>query len=151
MMINKSMSIKYIRDKLTTGGYKFTEQRLQIIKAICENNRHMNADEIYRKVKIHNIGISTVYRNLTILEEVGVLKKINVSNICYYELEGFGDDNVDVHAKCIKCNKIIDIDEVESSGNLHDFIENLREKHNITVKSSSIILSVVCKECKMKI
>ena len=148
-MINKSKDIKYIRNKLTNEGYKFTNQREKIIEAIYENNMHMNVDEIHSKVKSENIGISTIYRNLRILEEVGVLKKINITDTSYYELDNAGKHKVQIHAKCVKCNKIIDINEDEISENLDSLIEKLKKK--IKVKSASIVLSGICKECERKI
>ena len=148
-MINKSKDIKYIRNQLTREGYKFTNQREQIIETIYENNMHMNADEIQSKVKNKSIGISTIYRNLIILEEVGVLKKINITNTSYYELDKSGKHKVQIHAKCVKCNKIIDINEEAISESLDSLIEKSKKK--INVKSASIVLSGVCKECEMKI
>ncbi|WP_237737324.1 Fur family transcriptional regulator [Clostridium carboxidivorans] len=99
--------VSYISEKLADNGYKITKQRCEIIKAIYENNVHMNADEIYKKVKHKKIGLSTVYRNLMILETVGAIKRINTANTSYYELQTLGE--IDIHAKCIKCNKIVDI------------------------------------------
>lgn len=150
-MINKRTDIQYIRNQLMHGGYKLTKQRLQIIDVIYENNRHMNVDAIYREVKSQNIGITTIYRSLMILEEVGVLKKINVSNISYYELEEIDEHKVHIHAKCIKCNKIIDVYEKEITEQFGELIEKLKGKHENIVKSTSVILSEICKECEMKL
>ncbi len=149
-MINKSKDINYIREQLQCGGYKLTKQRLQIIEIMYKNNKHMTADEIYREVESKNIGLSTVYRNLMILEEVGVLKRINLPNISYYELEVVGKDKFHIHVKCIKCNKIIDINEEEISEDFCALIEKLKKKHIVTIKSTSVMLSGICNKCKMR-
>lgn len=150
-MINEFNDINYIGDKLKERGYKLTQQRLQIIKAIYKNNIHMNADEIHSKVKGKNIGLSTVYRNVTILEEVGVLKKINITNTIYYELDLTDKYKFHIHAKCVKCNKIIDIEETEVSEVYGNFMKSLKERNEILIESTSIVLSGVCKDCEKKL
>lgn len=150
-MINRVNDINLIGDKLKDGGYKLTKQRLHIINEIYKSNMHVNADEIYSKVKRRNIGLSTVYRNLIILEEVGVLKKINITNISYYELDLTDKYKFHIHAKCVKCNKIVDIDETGVSEDYGSLIKILREKHEILVESTSVVLSGVCKECEVKL
>ena len=149
-MVNEVNDINYIREKLEYKGYKFTKQRFYIVNAIYKNNKHMNADEIYNKVKSRSIGLSTVYRNLIILEEVGVVKKINITNISYYELAIMGEYKFHIHARCIKCNKIMDIKEEDISEGYEKLIKKLTEKHKILVENTSIVLSGLCNECKVK-
>jgi len=150
-MSNKNKDIEYIRNQLTREGYKFSYQRHQIVKAIYGNAVHINVDEIYNKVKDKDVSRTTLYRNLRLLEEVGVLKKINISNINYYELEKAGSQKFHVHAKCVKCNKIIDISEGEISESLNGLMEKLNKNQKITVSSTSVVLSGICKECELKL
>lgn len=150
-MVSEVNDISCIRKKLEYRGYKFTKQRFQIIKVIYKNNKHISADEIYRKVKNKNIGLSTVYRNLIIFEEIGILKKINITNISYYELTIMGKYKFHIHAKCVKCNKIVDINEEEISEGYGALIGKLKERHEILVESTSVVLSGVCKDCEMKL
>ncbi|HEY8892865.1 MAG TPA: transcriptional repressor [Clostridium sp.] len=150
-MINKRKEINHIRDKLIQRGYKLTKARLKIIEVFCENDCLMYADEIYKRVRIKSVGhsISTIYRNIAILEQIGVLKKIYISNTCYYKLEKTEKHVFNIHAKCVKCNKIIDINEEEISENLDSSIEKFNRKQKNEIKSTNVILSGVCKECEM--
>lgn len=145
----KNNNLEQIKDHLIKIGYKLTDQRLQIIKVFL-GSKHMNAYEIYQEVKEYNIGLSTVYRTLTSLEEFGILKRINGRDICYYELVDFDEQKVDIHAKCIKCNNVIDIDEIEASEELSALIKKMKDNHDVTIKSSSIILSGVCGKCEIR-
>lgn len=61
-----------------------------------------------------------------------------------------GKHNFHIHAKCIKCNKIIDIKEEEASQNLDILTEKLKEKQKIKVKDISVVLSGICNECEIK-
>lgn len=142
--------VGYIRSKLKNGGYKLTKQRFQIINAINKNKKHMSIDEIYSKVKRRNIGLSTVYRSVIILEKVGILKSINMSNTNYYEIESTANHKVHVHAQCIKCNKLIDVDENKMLVNWKSVINNIEKNYSIAVDSVSIMLSSVCGKCDME-
>lgn len=139
--------IDYIRSKLKNNGYKLTRQRFQIINVINKNKKHMSIDEIYSKVKRKNIGLSTVYRNVIILEKVGILKCINISNSNYYEIECTGEHKVHVHAQCTKCNKLIDIDESKLFKNWEIIMGKMEQNYNITVDSISMVVSSVCNKC----
>ncbi|HEX2938732.1 MAG TPA: transcriptional repressor [Ruminiclostridium sp.] len=55
-----------------------TKQKRLILDCIkSSNGQHMNVEEIYNRIKEHDeqISIPTIYRNLRILEEQGVVKK----------------------------------------------------------------------------
>ncbi len=145
----KTADISYISEKLINGGYKITKQRCEIIKTMYENNVHMNADEIYEKVRHKKIGLSTVYRNLMILESVGVLKQINTANTNYYELQTV--EEVDIHVKCTKCNEIVDIKKEKLEKSLNELIKNIKKEHKIIINSTSIMISGICEECENKI
>ena len=147
-MLDKTNHIKYIGNQLICGEYRHTYQRDQIIEIMYETNRLMNVDEIYNKVKSRYVGLSTIYRNLIILEEARILKRINIINTNYYELEKIGKNKFHIHAECVKCNKLIDISEEEISENLKDLTKALNKKLKITSISSSVVLSGICKECE---
>lgn len=148
-MKKRTTGISYISEKLINSGYKITKQRCEIIKIMYENNVHMNADEIYKKLKHKKIGLSTVYRNLMVLETVGAIKRINTANTSYYELQAMGE--IDVHAKCIKCNKVVDIKREKLAENLKELIKNIKQEREIMINSTSIVLSVICEKCKKEI
>ena len=59
---------------------KVTGQRKNIYKVIYDSEDHPNAEEIHRRVqKIDNsVGLATVYRTLALLEESGLLERIQL-------------------------------------------------------------------------
>lgn len=141
----------YIEEKLRHGGYKITSQRFNIIKVIYKNNRHMSAEQIYKEVKDKKIGLTTIYRNLMIFEEIGLVRKISITNINYYELELMDEYKVHIHARCSKCNKIMDINEVEVTEEYISLIKKLKKKFKIAVESISVVLSESCESCNSKL
>lgn len=147
--MDKLEYIKAAKVKLKSKGYKFTYQRFKMLNIICDSKKHMDAYEIYDKVKEKSIGLSTVYRNVLIFEKAGILKKIYVSNVGYYELEPLGKYKIHIHGKCVKCNKIMDLDDECIKNYLNDFTCKLQNYDNISIEGMSVILSVLCDKCKV--
>lgn len=60
---------------------KITRNRALIMEVIFESDDHPTAEEIYdRACKIEpRIGIATIYRTLTLLEECGAVRKLTIS------------------------------------------------------------------------
>lgn len=57
-----------IKKLLENNGYEFTIQKHLILNVLLESNFHLNAKQIYDKVKDKNIGLATVYRALKIFK-----------------------------------------------------------------------------------
>ena len=112
-----------------------TRQKELILEIINKSYNHPNAYDIYLECmkEIPNISLGTVYRNLNTLVETNMIQKIKTT------------DNIDRYDKminhshfiCIKCNKIIDINEKV------DYNEYLGENKVLNCK---LILEGLCKE-----
>ncbi len=94
-------------DKLKRAGLKATLPRLRVLTLFQESERrHMGAEEVYRELiaKDIDIGLATVYRVLTQLEEAGLLKQAHLqSGRAFYELD---DGHHHDHLVCLDCGHI---------------------------------------------
>ncbi|CAA9537171.1 MAG: Ferric uptake regulation protein FUR, partial [uncultured Rubrobacteraceae bacterium] len=63
---------RILRDR----GYRLTNQRRVIVREL-EGERHLSAEELYDRVKGDHpeLGLSTVYRTLDLLTELGIVRK----------------------------------------------------------------------------
>lgn len=130
------------------NGNKFTIQKRTILKAIMESSVHLNAKEIYEKVKGENIGLATVYRNLKEFQELGIVKELNVNGISYYEMKIFSKKPLHIHLKCYECDNIIDMD---SSGIDIEYLKlnkMVEEKNNMEIFDIDIMFIGLCSRCK---
>ena len=61
---------------LRSRGYRLTNQRRAIVREL-ENGRHLSAEEMYEHLRGDHpeLGLSTVYRTLDLLTELGVARK----------------------------------------------------------------------------
>jgi len=74
------MDQQQIVEILRKSGYKLTPQRRMTIDALlAKGNEHFSVDELYRQVKEESpeVGMSTIYRTVQILEEMGIITRRN--------------------------------------------------------------------------
>lgn len=78
MQSEKELYFRYIEKK----GLKNTEQRLQILETFLQMPGHFTAFDLHAIVKKKNpqIGISTVFRTMKLLEECGLAKSVKISD-----------------------------------------------------------------------
>ncbi len=88
-----------------------TPQRRMILSAIHGSDHHISAEEIYEQihVKYPQVNISTVYRTLELLKELGLVTETDLGDgkFCYHSLEK-GHHH---HLICRKCGRIFELDE----------------------------------------
>ena len=87
---------------------KYSSQRECIREFLADRHDHPTAETVYMNVKkdFPNISLGTVYRNLSLLTEVGEIKKIS---------SGIGPDRFDwntaphYHVLCTTCGSVMDL------------------------------------------
>ena len=67
-----------ILEKCLAGGIRMTSQRQVIVSVISESEDHPDVDELYRRAvdEDSTISIATVYRTVKLLEEAGVIDRL---------------------------------------------------------------------------
>ena len=87
---------------------RLTSQRQVILEELKKVTSHPTANEVYDMVRkrLPRIGLGTVYRNLDLLAERGIINKLEVGG----EQKRFdGDTSPHYHIRCIRCNRVEDI------------------------------------------
>ncbi|NCB93542.1 MAG: transcriptional repressor [Clostridia bacterium] len=121
---------------------KYSRQRESIKDFLMTRTDHPTADVVYHQLrKIYpNISLGTVYRNLSLLADIGEIQKIYT---------GDGVDHFDgqvvphYHVVCTKCHRVMDLD--------MDYMTEVEEKasHHFNGKITSHITNFygVCNDC----
>ncbi|MCX7759689.1 MAG: transcriptional repressor [Hydrogenothermaceae bacterium] len=127
-------------------GYKTTKQRQAILQLLEENVVPMHAEDIYLKLKEKGIelSLSTVYRNLDMLQRKGLVVKAYMLN---EDKARFGLASKKNYLVCQECRKIVIIDNCP----FEKFKEELIEVHGFDILGHSIEVYGVCPECKSKV
>lgn len=96
-----------LRQACVDLGVKVTHQRLEIYRELASTEEHPDADTMHRRVRerIPTISRDTVYRNLKMLAEHGLISVVGMSN----ERLRF-DANMGLHHHfiCVRCGLIHD-------------------------------------------
>jgi len=92
-------------------GYRLTPQRKLIFSTIHHSEGHISADEIYSQVhaKYPNVNISTIYRTLELLKELGLVTETDLGGgrLRYHS----ADKGHHHHLICQKCGRVSEMDE----------------------------------------
>jgi len=90
------------------GSRRNTTQRKVILEELRCSHRHVTASELYRVVRqrIPNISLGTIYRNLDLLHQDGLISKLETAG---RETRFDGDLSSHYHLRCRRCGRIEDI------------------------------------------
>jgi Fur family ferric uptake transcriptional regulator len=142
--MNIHYNVEEILSQLKEKGYRNTPQRKAIVEVVLSCKHHLNSEEIYLKVKeTHkDIGLATVYRTLTMLDELNVIKKNNFDDGCIrYELNS--QEHHHHHLICSKCGKVIEVmDDL-----LEDLEKRIETKFNFVIRDHNLKFYGLCSEC----
>ncbi len=88
---------------------KHSKQRDSIMEFLRERKDHPTADTVYMNVRqsFPNISLGTVYRNLTLLADIGEIARIRVGDgVDHFD----ADTSPHYHFICKECGSVIDLD-----------------------------------------
>ncbi len=136
-------------------GYRLTMPRKAILDVLGNAKKHLSAEEIYLEVRkiYENIGLTTVYRTLEILAQMGFINKFDFGDgRARYELTVGPKTEHHHHLICIKCKRIINYaDFMEAEKEFLKQVEKgLSKKYNFEIKDHVIQFYGLCDKCKGK-
>jgi Fe2+ or Zn2+ uptake regulation protein len=140
------MNINHLINKIKSNGYKVTQQRKTILEVLYANEDSLiSAESICHQSKAiyDKTNMSTVYRNLKILEELDMIYKVNIdSDTTLYKLVCCEEQHHH-HIICKKCGKTEIIDFCPL-----DKLKSLSEDKNFILTDHKIELYGYCEDCK---
>ncbi|MCP4969093.1 MAG: transcriptional repressor [Arcobacter sp.] len=145
-MISSTEVIDELKRIVKQKGLKYTEQREIVLNILINAEGHLSAEEIYNLIKSKkresSIGIATVYRALSFLEEVNLITSI-AFGADGKKYESNTKEHHD-HLICTNCGKIVEFmdNEIEKRQ------DNVAKKNNFKITSHSMQLYGVCDTCQ---
>ena len=145
--------LKDLRGRLSEKKYKMTPQRKEILQIFIDSKEgeHLSAEEVYDllKEKDFDFGLATVYRNVELLNKLGILNKIEFGDgRTRYELST-SDPQLHQHHHliCLNCKKIIEFEE----DLLDDLEAHISQKSGFQILNHEVKFFGYCSECKDKV
>ena len=127
---------------LRASGHRLTPQR-ELVLAAVETLGHATPDQVYAEVRTHSqsINLSTVYRTLELLDELGLIRHAHLSDRAptYHSARG----HEHAHLVCRQCQKVISIglDEMEQA------LGALAAVHEFSPDYGHLTVFGVCRDC----
>ena len=119
---------------------------MALARVLASSTGHPDAAQLYAEIKVQfpTVSLATIYKTLILLKDEGEILEIDLRTDSHY------DGNKPYphpHLICIRCNRIIDGDELSILDNLNEEIE---KKYQFQISRHQIIYYGVCHECQSK-
>lgn len=149
LLKHKREQLNLIEKHIKKNGYKLTNPRKEILKLFIKNSqKHLSCEELYDTLKIKNIGISTIYRNMKLFKELDILKEIKLDEKNYYELKMFAKKPMHIHLRCEVCSQVIDVIDDEIILKFLKVNNLIEQKYKMEIFDADILIHGCCKKCK---
>ncbi|WP_456456182.1 Fur family transcriptional regulator, partial [Nitratifractor sp.] len=145
-MVEYDFLLEELKRILKEKQLKFTRQRELVLKALYENDGHFSPEEIHRLIQADapetRVGIATVYRTLSLLEEEKLADSLSFGKAGKrYEI---GMKKHHDHLICTRCGKIIEFcDET-----IEKQQEAVAKKFDFEMTDHAMKIIGICKECR---
>ena len=141
---NQTLKVRQeLKERLSSGGYHFTEQRAAVFAYLGSVAYHPTAEEVYLAVKqqLPKVSLATIYKNLEALIEAGVASKFTY---------GDGRARYDIrtdhhhHLRCVECGKMWDVEPAESSA----WLQKMKLQTGFQVTDYRLEIVGRCRDCR---
>ncbi len=119
----------------------YSKQRETMLNILRSTTSHPTANDIYIEMRKNDpkISLGTVYRNLAMLTEHGIILRLDTEhNSVHYD----GCVEPHYHFVCNGCGKVIDLDIEPINAD-----KQINEKYGCNISSHTLIFYGTCKEC----
>ena len=134
------------REMIRSLGLNNSAQREYVLQILFECSNHLSAEQIQMQVSdVHNvsIGIATVYRIISLLEDLKIISSISIvgSDSKVYELNLVLHHD---HIICVDCKKIVEFE----NNKIEKLQEAVAKENNFILQTHNMILYGICQECQ---
>lgn len=109
-MKHSNNTVQKIIEAMTNKGWRITEQRKSLALLFADANGYLSPKDVYEHMRIKYPGISfdTVYRNLRLMSEMGVLEQFYFNEGLKFRASCLAHHHH--HLICVQCEKTITFD-----------------------------------------
>ncbi len=138
-----SARVEEIVQRLAAAGGRRTTARYAIVERLVRAKGHLTADEVAADVQSRypSVNISTVYRTLELLEELGIVDHVHLGHgRAVYHLAH--EDHQ--HLYCERCERVEEL----PASTLKSFVAALERDYGFEVDRRHFAIVGVCKRCR---
>jgi Fur family transcriptional regulator, ferric uptake regulator len=150
MIFNYENPMQLNRDTLTTQlnqhGYKLTRQRRAVVEVMTLANTRLTAAEVFAKAQREcpDLGLTTVYRTLEILEQLGAIRRVHLEDGC----EAFAPTAIEHghYLICANCQTTIEFEGCD----LTAMLDRIADQTGFAIDQHWLELVGRCPKCQKK-
>lgn len=128
--------------RLKEHGFRITPQRQLVLEAV-EHLRHGTPEEILIEVQrtATGVNLSTVYRTLEVLEDVGLVTHAHIGHgpPTYHAV----DEHVHIHLVCDRCATVVSV----PASTATEFVDRLESDYGFRTDISHVSVHGLCRAC----
>ena len=132
-----------LSQQLRDSGHRLTPQRAAVLAAV-ERLGHATPEQVYAEVRgsSDSINLSTVYRTLELLDELGVIRHAHLSDRAptYHART----DHEHVHLVCRGCQQVISVSESAAAAALAPLVA----AHDFAPDYGHLVVFGLCGACR---
>lgn len=124
---------------------KYSRQRQMIKDFLMTRKDHPTADVVYMNVRQEypNISLGTVYRNLTLLADMGEILRLRVGDgVDHFD----ADTSRHYHFICNQCNQVIDL----KMDDIDEIVATAGKNFNGEIQGHVTYFYGICESCQHK-
>lgn len=127
----------------TESMMRLTTQRQIILEELAKVKTHPTASELYDMVRkrLPRIGLGTVYRNLELMAENGMILKLEVGGT---QKRFDATTDTHYHIRCSSCGRVDDID----TPVLEELVKEAAASSSYLVLGHHVEFSGICPSCQ---
>jgi Fur family ferric uptake transcriptional regulator len=134
--VKAKLAEEHFRSEMKDHGLRCTLERIAVLREIYESNSHLDADELFVKLKNKGVGISraTVYHTLDLLLKFHLVTRTDLGHKHTHYEKAYGVEN-HLHMVCNVCGRVLEISDSRLSSMLETLCrQNGFEPENFTLQ-----------------
>jgi Fur family transcriptional regulator, ferric uptake regulator len=141
-----NLDLTALNSQLSQQGYKLTRQRKAVVAVMTQAHTRLSAADVFAQAQrvCPDLGLTTVYRTLDILEMLGAIRRVHLDDGC----EGFAPAAAKHghHLICSRCQETIEFEDC----NLNALFKRVAERTGFTIQQHWLELVGLCPKCQQK-
>jgi Fur family ferric uptake transcriptional regulator len=135
-----------LQTELSRQGYKLTRQRKAVLEVMALTKARLTAADVFAKAQraCPDLGLTTVYRTLEILEELGAIRRVHLDDGC----EAFAPTTIE-HGHYLICDSCRTTIEFEGC-DLNAMLSRIAAQTGFTIEQHWLELVGRCPNCQQK-
>jgi Fur family ferric uptake transcriptional regulator len=140
------LTLDTLKTQLSEQGYKLTRQRKAVVAVVTQAHMRLSAADVFAQAQrvCPDLGLTTVYRTLEILEELGAIRRVHLDDGC----EGFAPASIEHghHLICSRCQETVEFE----GCNLSALLKRVSGQTGFTIQEHWLELVGLCPKCQQK-